>query len=154
MAKFDRPKNSIESYSDLKVGDHIWEVCGIWRPFVGYERIVTRSPIKFSEHPEYSEYSTQGDLIVFDISYANDPSLIIHWFASDCNMQPGQSHNDNYWFRSAEDAEAARDFLKSEWEKDPEVFAREIEEQERSREFDRIMDDEMDRHHSYADNNH
>lgn len=155
MLKFDRPKNAIENSADLKVGDEVWQVYGIWPPCMGGNVIIHSPAVKFRDHKDYSDiHISQADLTVFDTRYTDDAIIIVMHFAASGNMLPDKPDNNNYYFRSREDAEAARDFLRAEWEKNPDAIAEAIVERERDRELDRMMDDEMDRHHSYADDDY
>lgn len=125
MAKFAEPINAIRDYRDLKVGDELWGVCGVYPPSADDKpSVVAAMPRKFRNHPEFGDHSSQGDEVVFDVR--------CHWhgegesmmqFASDANMVPGYSHNDNYEFRSKKDAEAYAAWLRYEWEKRPDLIA-------------------------------
>lgn len=127
MARFQRPEGTIKNYSDLKVGDHIFHVYGIWPPFFGGEHIVTKAPDTFSRHRGYGEiHSMSAESIVFDVKYGNGGNSYMN-FATDGNLNPGHSHNDNYWFRSEQAARDAVTFLRSQWEADPELIAAEQE---------------------------
>ncbi len=134
MSRFERPQNTIEDAASLRVGDHIWHVYGIWPPQMGGEHIVTREAAPFCQHPRYeSPHSSQGDQIVFDEKWVDGKKPHMS-FASDCNMTPGHSHNDNYCFRSEADARAAVEFLRSAWESSGKI-AEEIARREEDRRF-------------------
>lgn len=139
MAQFERPKNTIDDAASFQVGDLLWHVYGIWRPQSHGPYTVTRVAGPFREHPEYEEIHVgHADHIVFDTRWP-DSDLTTMRYATDGNLQPGYSHNDNYWFRTQEDAEAARDFLLAQWEASPEAMAR--EQMRLRREMDRMFDD-------------
>lgn len=145
MADLAKPSNYITDASDLKVGDHIWHVYGIWPPQEGDEHVVTRAACKFSEHREYSDIHTgSSEEIVFDVRWTGSERPTMH-FASDGNLIAGRSTNNNYWFRSAEAAQDAVSFLRSEWESKPGLIAAEVE----RREFDRAFD--YDDHEGYQE---
>jgi hypothetical protein len=119
VSNFKRPENTIENAYDLNVGDHVWHVFGIWPPQMGGEHIITRPAGLFKHHPEYSEiHLLSADQAVFDTRYLDSENSIMN-FASDGNLTPGRSCNDNYWFRAEVEAEAAVDFLRKEWEARP-----------------------------------
>lgn len=137
MARFSRPANSIETYEDLKVGERIWDVCGILPPFMGNSKIVTIAPIPFYLHPEYAKHhSEMKDDIVFSFRYEDRPDIEVMYFATDCNMQPGYSHNDNYCFKSEEDAKAAVEFLRKQWADNPDLMEQERIRREQDAAFD------------------
>lgn len=126
MAKFAEPINAIRNYADLKVGDELWGVCGVYPPSADDKpSVVVVLPRKFRDHPEYREiHSRQGDQIVFDVrSHWHENGESMMRFASDANMVPGYSHNDNYEFRSKKDADAYAAWLRYEWEKRPDLIA-------------------------------
>lgn len=126
MARFERPQSAIADFRDLRVGDVVYEVYGIWPPCRGKQKTVTRAPIKFSEHPEYSDiHKSSADKMVFDLAYPD--GLTVMSFASDRNLMPGHSHNDNYLFRSEEDAESAVIWLRDRWSSSPGSIAEEVE---------------------------
>lgn len=127
MSRFERPLGTIENAIDLKVGDQIWQILGIWRPqFLG-PYTVTRVPLPFRQHPQYDDiHEGLGDNLVFDVTWPSG-DLCTHEFASDGNLQSGHSHNDNYWTRSQEAAEAVRDYLQKQWENNPELIEEEVE---------------------------
>lgn len=115
MAKFARPANAIETFEDLKLGDVVYSVLGIWPPQTSRAYTVVGAPMKFSEHTSYSGiHETMKDYIVFDLKH-DGYDFIDKNFASDNNLMAGQSHNDNYLFRTAEDAQAARLWLREQW---------------------------------------
>lgn len=126
MAKFPRPNNAIADASEMEVGQPYWELYGIWPPCVSGPQILTRSAGPFRDHPKYDEiHAGHADHIVFDTRYP-DSEFSNHNYAADGNMAGAHSHNDNYWFRSAEDAYAARDFLTAQWKANPDAIADEI----------------------------
>lgn len=131
MARFKRPTGSIEDYNDLRIGDHIYEVFGIWPPQMGREYIVTRLPTLMRDHPE-GKHSIQQDEVVFDVQRVNSKYKNgVLQFAADGNMVPGgHSHNDNYWFRSENAAVKAVAFLRDQWERNPTLIKREFAEDE------------------------
>ena len=114
MSRFPRPAGAIENVADLNVGDRIWHVYGIWPPQMGGEFTITRAATLYRDHPE-TNGSPQDDEVVFDVRWAKC-DLVTMEFASDGNMKPNHSHNDNYWFRSEAEARDAVDFLKQQWE--------------------------------------
>lgn len=135
MSRFPRPAGAIENVSDLKIGDHIWHVYGIWPPQMGGEFTITRTVVQFQDHPDYSEiHSSQAELLVFDEQWA-DSEMVDMAYASDSNMQPGHSHNDNYCFRSEEEALAAIDFLTKQWEAAPDLISEEVARREEDRRY-------------------
>lgn len=140
MTKFNRPQNTIDDVRSLRVGDHLWHVYGIWPPQMGGDHFVTRAAGPFKNHPEYSNiHSLSGDGLVFDVKWANETIRPTMEFASDGNLIPGHSHNNNYWFRSEADALAAVDFLRAEWERHPEAIAEDTARREEMlREFDYV----------------
>lgn len=116
MSRFERPADAIENAADLRVGDRIWHVYGIWPPQMGGEHIVTRAAGPFKDHRAYGPIHASGaDSIVFDTRWIDGKHSHMN-FASDGNMVPGHSHNDNYWFRSESTADAAVEMLKAAWE--------------------------------------
>lgn len=125
MGRFAEPIDAIRDYSDLKIGDELWSVCGVWPPFVDNEpRIVASLPMKFKDHPEFSEPSSQGNQIVYDVRYswhAEGESTMR--FTADDNMVPGYSHNDNYVFRTKDAADGFAAWLRYEWMKRPDLIA-------------------------------
>jgi len=133
MSRFPRPEGAIESASDLKVGDRIWHVYGIWPPQMGGEFTVARAAIPYDQHPK-NVHSPQDDEVVFDVRWVKGEFTTME-FASDGNMKANHSHNDNYWFRTEAEALAAVSFLRSEWEAAPDLIAKEV----RRREEDRIL---------------
>lgn len=141
MARFERPKNAIDNYADLKVGDVIWHVCGIWPPFCSRApSTITGEARPFRDHPEHDgQRGCQSDEIVFD-EHPADWDWPHMAFASDGNLVPGRSHNDNYWFRSKEDAEAARDYLRTQWDANPDMIEAVLEDRRRWDEIDREYD--------------
>lgn len=139
MARFSKPQNTIEDVNELKTGDRIWHVYGIWPPQMGGEFMVTREASPFKDRPEYSDiHASSAELLVFDEQWA-DSDMIHMNFASDCNMQPGYSHNDNYCFRSEGDAQAAVKFLTEQWEASGNI-AEEIARREEDRRFCEFAD--------------
>lgn len=137
MARFPRPQGSIENAADLKVGDVIYHVYGIWPPVASdMPHTITRAAILLRDHPEGGPDDFQRDLLVYDESWGGLQHSHMA-FASDGNMVPGKSHNDNYCFRTKEAAEAARDYLRAQWQAHPELIAKEVEQ----RELDRLCDD-------------
>lgn len=146
MARFPRPQGAIENYSDLNVGDHVFHVYGIWPPQFGCESVVTSAPAPFATHREYSDiHSGSADATVFDAMLGGSkyPSME---FANDGNLVPGHSHNDNYWFRSEEQAMEAVAFLRKRWEANPSMIAEENIRREIDRKMDAYFDD-----YSYAE---
>jgi hypothetical protein len=120
---FDRPAGAIASHADLKKWDVVWHVYGIWPPFVSGPGIIVRPP-----------YADEDKGVVFDVRTPRRNYVETN-FASDGNLLPDYSHNDNYWFHSEKEAEAARDWLRSKWEADPSRIQDEIERrEERARE--------------------
>lgn len=111
MAKYPRLANSINSYEDLKPGDIIHHVYGIRIPFYAGASTVVSAPIPYGQHKNiHDATSCLANSIVFDVrDDKSDYDDMV--FASDGNLLPGYSHNDNYWFRSEADALAAVDFL-------------------------------------------
>jgi hypothetical protein len=139
MAKFPRPAGAIESYKDIKVGDCLWHLYGIWMPSVSScPVIITSAPVRFGDSPSYAPiHKGQKDEVIFAYRYLDWPEdRGIEAFAGDGNLNPGQSHNDNYWFRSFEEAEAGRKFLLDQWKARPDL----IEAAEEQRRFDRETD--------------
>ena len=137
---FKRPQNTIDNAFDLRVGDHVWHVYGIWPPQMGGEHVISRAAGPFKHHSEYSDiHLTSADDVVFDTRWINGKNSTMN-FASDGNLVPGHSHNNNYWFRSEADALAAVELLRSEWES-----SGKIEEEIARREEDRrFYDYDMD----------
>jgi hypothetical protein len=131
MGRFPRPVGAIGSADDLKVGDRIWRVYGIWPPQMGGEFIVSRPAGPYNERPKNLR-SPQDDEIVFDVRYAKS-NLTAMEFASDGNMKPNHSHNDNYWFRTEAEALDAVRFLKDQWEAVPGLIAEDIQRREEDR---------------------
>lgn len=116
MSRFERPANTITDVNELKVGDHVWHVYGIWPPQMGGGYIITKQAGPFCEHHEYSDiHEGSADQLVFDERWVGGQHSTMN-FASDCNMLVGYSHNDNYCFRSEADALAAIDWLRLQWE--------------------------------------
>lgn len=149
MVRFPRPENTIVDATDLKLGDEIYNVCGIWPPFIDGPYIVVRETIPFSQHPEYTDWSIQGSLLVFDIK-EKEKGYIRMEFVRDGNLEPGYSHNDNYWLRSKKDAEAARIFLHNKYT--PSQIQEELDERELDeRELDRLADDHAESYDDWED---
>lgn len=139
MSRFTRPSGAIDNFADLKVGDVIWHVYGIWPPFMSTSpATVVEVARPYSLHRDYSDDSTQGDLMVFDVLWRED-FTDMH-FASDGNLVPGKSHNDNYWFRTEDEAKVAVEFLRNQWDADPNSIAEVLAD----RELLRSMDDYYD----------
>lgn len=139
MAKFDRPQNAIESFKDLKDGDVVYRVYGIWPPATGGACTVVGAPKKFSEHREYSDiHASSKDAIVFDLKHEKYDYTDMN-FASDSNLIPGYSHNDNYCFRTEADAAAAVEWLHDQWTSSDGAIAR----FEAERAMWRAIDDEF-----------
>lgn len=142
MGYFPRPAGAIEDVNTLKLGDVLYHVYGIWPPSLSaYPETVVRTALAFKHHPEYHDGSSQGELLAFDtecVSFWNHKEYYrrMH-FASDCNMEPGHSHNDNYWFRSKEEAEAAVTFLYVQWKARPDLIEEVKEWRERERAAER-----------------
>jgi hypothetical protein len=110
MARFERPANTINDASDLKIGDHVWHVFGIWPPCM-YETIVIGEAKPYKKHRKYSDiHSQDAEKVVFDVRYP-DIGREDMKFAADGNLVSGYSHNDNYWFRNEADARAAVEML-------------------------------------------
>lgn len=134
MSRFPRPENTITSASDLRCGDRIWHVYGIWPPQMGGECVVTREAIPFRQHPEYDEiHRLLRDEAVFD--ERSERGFTHMAFASDCNTVSGRSHNDNYVFRSEADARTAVEFLRSQWEAVPGLIQEEVARREEDMRF-------------------
>lgn len=124
MARFPTPANAITDIADVKVGDVVYGVYGIWPPCTGGAKTVMGAPAPFFMHHEYSDiHEPSKDLIVFDLASA-DGEYTNMVFASDRNLEPGRSHNDNYIFRSDGDAHAARVWLREQWEAVSEAILR------------------------------
>lgn len=120
MAQLPRPANTIDNSADLKVGDTIFRVYGNYPPQMGDESKIVGPAIPFKDHPEYDPIHVQlADHIVFDVQRSG---YVTYEYSDDNNMN-GYSHNDNYCFRTREDAEAAVEFLKSQWEANPDLIA-------------------------------
>lgn len=127
MGRFSRPAGAITDAKELRLGDHVWKVIGIWPPFVYGEHIVTREAVPFKDHPEYADiHHHSASSIVFDCRRV-EGSYSDFAFASDGNLQPSHSSNDNYWFRSFSEAEAAREFLHQEYVNNPDVIQAEVD---------------------------
>lgn len=115
MARFSTPEKAIRDINELKVGDTVCRVYGIWPPQSAGEATVSRAAIKFKDHPEYSDiHSSSKDQIVYDLTNVEYGFTSME-FASDSNLELGQSHNDNYIFRSVADAEEAVLWLREQW---------------------------------------
>lgn len=140
MAKFDRPVGTLASLDEIKVGERLWYVVGIWPPSASdTSYIVTRAPCQFRDHPEYSAtHSGQADEIVFDTKW-DDAEHSWMQFAASGNLLPGPSYNDNYWCRSHEDALAARDSLREQWDARPDLIDDAIQQRKDDAEFDAAM---------------
>jgi hypothetical protein len=128
MARFSRPEKTIRNAYELKFGDHIWHVYGIWPPYFAGEEIVTGTARRFHLHDEYSSiHHGAADRVVFDTRYINEKRSTMN-FARDSNMEYGAaSHSDNYYFRSKEDAEAAVAYFTECWKADPNMVTDELE---------------------------
>lgn len=132
MARFPAPANVVTDFNDLKIGDVVYEVYGIWPPQTGGPKTVMSTPVKFSEHREYRDiHESLANSVVFDLAYPD--GLTVMEFASDNNLVPGYSHNDNYLVRSDEDAKAAALWLREQWSASPSSIA-----EEQARMFDLI----------------
>lgn len=145
MARFPRPSGAIKDVNELKDGDILYHVYGIWPPCVGESETVKGSPVQFKDHREYAEiHSLSADHWVFDTLvpsiFPHEASYLRMHYASDGNMQPGFSHNDNYWFRSLEEAVAARLYLHEQWVARPDL----IEDEKRWRESFPDDDDHLE----------
>jgi hypothetical protein len=129
-----KPTNAIESADEIKVGMKIWGVYGICMPQMMSPFVVLSEPTKFRDRPDFSDiHKIQGDLLICDVQCDGweSPS---HCYLSDANI--GTSQNDNYWFRSEEDAAAYLATCLEDWKANPEEIA-EVEERRR---LDREMD--------------
>lgn len=143
MAKFGEPISAIRDYADLKVGDELWGVCGVYPVHVSDKpSIVASLPRKFRDHPEYDPiHIRQADNIVFDeTNYWHKNGETSMRYAADANMQPGYSHNDNYEFRTKKDAEAFASWLRYEWEKRPDLIAEQKRQHDDSMDFSDSLD--------------
>lgn len=144
MARFPRPAGAIEDVMEIKNGDVLYRVYGIWPPVVSRDAyIVVGNPHKFKHNIEFSEHSSQGEEVVFSTCYGDEKNSRFNaWnnFAGDGNLVKGHSHNDNYWFRSREEAEAARAYLHAQYEAHPEA----IEDEKRLKEYMRDLDHEYE----------
>lgn len=138
--KIPRPETALKSLTDLKVGDVVWVGYGLVRPFVHSPKIVKSEAIKYKDHPEYQEGSSQGELYVFDLAYPDDAPIakgvVTMEFATDCNLTEGYSHNNNYIFRSEEDARAYVEAVEQWWKKHPKEYEQELAWYKEQRELD------------------
>ena len=126
MGKLTQPSKAIRDYHELKVGDIIYYFGGSHYPFyVGKEALrIVRAPELFKQHPKYSSiHMDQADEVVFTTVYHNNTRIYENMeFASDNNLRPGYSHNDNYLFRSLEDAEEFARTAKAECDSNPKLM--------------------------------
>lgn len=129
MVSIPRPAYAIQSWQELKTNDEVWEVYGIWPPFIDGPKRISRAPKPYKTHPQYSSINkSSANLIVFDLNSQLN-------FASDHNLEG--SHNNNYLFRSEADAWRYRDEAHAAWRADPDEISRVIAE----RYIERQMDD-------------
>lgn len=130
MAQFKRPADTIMDAAEMKAGDQLWKVYGIWPPQFSGPYTLATEPVPYSAHARYSEiHSGSADKIVFDVRTAE--GWLDFNFATDGNLMPGYSHNDNYWVRSEAAALAAIDHLREQWKAKPELIVLEQERRER-----------------------
>lgn len=152
MAQLNKPPNVLVSPNELKVGDVVYKVTGIYPPFASkIGNLVLSTPIKYSKHEEFKGY--QGDSLVFDIAYLdkegnpehlpNGELITEHKFCGDCNLE-NYSHNDNYLCRTYEDAVAAAEWLLEQYKAKPDFMFHEIERRERILESYEDWFDEVD----------
>jgi hypothetical protein len=135
MNRFERPTGAIQNAADLREGEALWHVWGIWPPQIG-EYTVTAAARPFREHREYGEvHSSMADFIVFDVRSKDSKRSQMN-FASDGNLVTGHSHNDNYWFRSEAEADAAVAFLTKQWEASGEIAEELARREEDRRSYD------------------
>ena len=137
MSKFGEPLNAIRDYRDLKIGDEIWGVCGVWPVWADDKpSLIVGLPRRFRDHPDFDPiHSSQGDNIVYDVRhYWHEGNQSTMHFAADGNMVPGYSHNDNYEFSTKADADAFAAWLRYEWMKRPDLI------EEQKRQHDALMD--------------
>src|SRR6185503_4815855 len=127
MARFPRPQGTIENYADIKIGDVVWHVFG-FSPNCAVEKrphVVVLAPIPYKDHPKWSKiHEGSEDDIVFDteVKYNSGTHRSMH-FVGDGNLTPGRSHNDNYWCRTKEAAEAAAAELRCCWTNDSKAIS-------------------------------
>lgn len=141
MSDFIRPAlNAITSAEELTVGTKLWHVYGIFTPFVSsHEYTVIRAPISFNQHPSWKEcHSRLEDDIVFDTD--NGTHQEKH-FAFDGNI--GAHHNNNYWFKTKEAADAYCVQCREDWESNPDEIER-VQERRRQDALDSLHDDYYD----------
>jgi hypothetical protein len=114
------PNNAVLCAHEIVLGLKLYYVYGIWSPFVaGSEYTVVSVPKKFREHASFkSVHSGMGDKIVFDVE--GEHGIEKH-FAADGNID---GHwNNNYWFKSKEDAELFCVQCLEDWKSHPDKIA-------------------------------
>lgn len=138
MARFPRPTGALSKPTDLKAGDVVWEVLGLLTPCKGGPYKIERAPIPFKDHPSYHHSSSQGAELVFDKS-SDITELggrwVTYWFCGDCNLLD-RSHNDNYLFRTEQEADAAVAYFQQCWKGNSALAEEEREWRRRWREMD------------------
>lgn len=122
MAKFARPNGAIADYNEIKAGDELYHVYGIRVPFCSGPSKVVAAPMRFADHKDWSDAQAGSeDKIVFDVVVvAGRENYVDMCFASDGNLIPGYSHNDNYWFSNEQSARAAVEYLRKQHAADQE----------------------------------
>jgi hypothetical protein len=121
MAQFERPADTVTDAAQLNVGDQLWKVYGIWPPQFSGPYTLANKPVPHSAHARYSDiHSGSAEKIVFGVRTVE--GYLDFNFASDGNLTPGHSHNDNYWVRSEAAALAAVARLREQWEARPELI--------------------------------
>ncbi len=123
-----KPTTAVSSLDEINVGVTLFHACGIWPPFTSEERlVVTRAPIKFRDHPEFTDIqSSLADSVVFDVDWlVNGQSYIQMHFAADGNLGEGGGYNHNYWFKSHDDAATFVAQCREDWMNNPVQIAEE-----------------------------
>lgn len=152
--RFERPAAAL-TLADIRPGVRIWKVYGIW-PMQTISAVdVVSDPVRLADHPQYEGFEKQADLMVFDARYVDGfcKGDVTYAYAESWNLTPN-NYNDNYVFGSAEFAQAAWNFFKSQYETNPAALA---DEMERLAIIDMMDDgdfrDDFDDHDDFQDDN-
>ncbi|QNH71489.1 hypothetical protein PP938_gp066 [Rhizobium phage AF3] len=122
-AKRSRPEGTVTDFNEIKRGDKFYYVIGSCNGDV--HAIEVDSDLIKDENNENAYYRTIGldvETLKPEIDeYTNKPIKGEH-FVDDRNLDPLKEdcdrYNDNYFFRNREDAEKARDFFRSSYERE------------------------------------